>query len=417
MPSLLIRNIKILVQAESQPRPVVKGTDMATLPLVHDAFVLIENERIAAFGPMTECPERADAVLDASGRLVFPSWCDSHTHLVYAASREEEFVDRIRGLTYEEIARRGGGILNSARRLQEASEDQLFDSAWKRLQEVIGYGTGAIEIKSGYGLSPESELKMLRVIRRLKEISPVPVKATFLGAHAIPAGYKERRNEYISLIIDKMLPQVAEEGLADYCDVFCDKGFFTPEETEQILKAGWRYGLKPKIHANELGYTGGVQVGVANRAISVDHLEYTGDAEIAVLTNSDTLPTLLPSCAFFLGIPYAPARKMMDAGLPVVLATDYNPGSSPSGKMPFVIALACIKMKMLPEEAINAATINGAKAMELEAGYGSIAVGKVANLFISTPIPSLAYLPYAFGSNIVETVVLRGKVWELPARQ
>lgn len=417
MSSLLIRNIKTLVQAENQPRQVVKGADMATLPVVHDAFILIENDRIAAFGPMSGCPERADTVLDASGRMVFPSWCDSHTHIVFAASREEEFVDRIRGLTYEEIARRGGGILNSARRLQEVSEEHLFDNAWKRLQEVIGYGTGAIEIKSGYGLSLESELKMLRVIRRLKDTSPIPVKATFLGAHAVPAEYRDRRNEYIALIIHKMLPRVAGEGLADYCDVFCDKGFFTPEETEQILKAGWRYGLKPKIHANELGYTGGVQVGVANHAISVDHLEYTGDAEIAVLTKSDTLPTLLPSCAFFLGIPYAPARKMMDAGLPVVLATDYNPGSSPSGKMPFVIALACIKMKMLPEEAINAATVNGAKAMELEAGYGSIAVGKMANLFISAPIPSLAYLPYAFGSNIVETVVLRGKVWEPPSRQ
>ncbi|MBV6440252.1 MAG: imidazolonepropionase [Haliscomenobacteraceae bacterium CHB4] len=417
MSSLLIRNIKTLVQAENQPRQVVKGADMATLPVVHDAFILIENDRIAAFGPMSGCPERADTVLDASGRMVFPSWCDSHTHIVFAASREEEFVDRIRGLTYEEIARRGGGILNSARRLQEVSEEHLFDNAWQRLQEVIGYGTGAIEIKSGYGLSLESELKMLRVIRRLKETSPIPVKATFLGAHAVPAEYRDRRNEYIALIIHKMLPRVAGEGLADYCDVFCDKGFFTPEETEQILKAGWRYGLKPKIHANELGYTGGVQVGVANHAISVDHLEYTGDAEIAVLTKSDTLPTLLPSCAFFLGIPYAPARKMMDAGLPVVLATDYNPGSSPSGKMPFVIALACIKMKMLPEEAINAATVNGAKAMELEAGYGSIAVGKMANLFISAPIPSLAYLPYAFGSNIVETVVLRGKVWEPPSRQ
>lgn len=417
MSSLLIRNIKTLVQAENHPRQVVKGADMATLPVVHDAFILIENDRIAAFGPMSGCPERADTVLDASGRMVFPSWCDSHTHIVFAASREEEFVDRIRGLTYEEIARRGGGILNSARRLQEVSEEHLFDNAWQRLQEVIGYGTGAIEIKSGYGLSLESELKMLRVIRRLKETSPIPVKATFLGAHAVPAEYRDRRNEYIALIIHKMLPRVAGEGLADYCDVFCDKGFFTPEETEQILKAGWRYGLKPKIHANELGYTGGVQVGVANHAISVDHLEYTGDAEIAVLTKSDTLPTLLPSCAFFLGIPYAPARKMMDAGLPVVLATDYNPGSSPSGKMPFVIALACIKMKMLPEEAINAATVNGAKAMELEAGYGSIAVGKMANLFISAPIPSLAYLPYAFGSNIVETVVLRGKVWEPPSRQ
>ena len=417
MPNLLIRNIKTLVQAETLPRAVVKGADMAVLPVVHDAFLLIENERIAAFGPMSQCPERADSVLDASGRMVFPGWCDSHTHIIYAASREEEFVDRIRGLSYEEIARRGGGILNSARRLRETSEDALFDSALARLHEVIGYGTGAIEIKSGYGLSLESELKMLRVARRLKAVSPIPVKTTFLGAHAVPLEFKEQRHEYINLIINEMLPQVAAEGLADYCDVFCDKGFFTPEETEQILEAGWRHGLKPKIHANELGYTGGVQVGVANKAISVDHLEYTGDAEIEVLKNSDTLPTLLPSCAFFLGIPYAPARKMIDAGLPVVLASDYNPGSSPSGKMSFVISLACIKMKMLPEEAVNAATINGARAMEIEADFGSIAVGKVANLFISTPIPSLAHLPYAFGSNLVETVVLRGKTWNPPIRQ
>lgn len=417
MPSLLIRNIKTLVQAETQPRSVVKGADMAVLPVVHDAFLLIENERIAAFGPMSQCPERADAVLDASGRMVFPGWCDSHTHIIYAASREEEFVDRIRGLSYEEIARRGGGILNSARRLRETSEDELYESALERLHEVIGYGTGAIEIKSGYGLSLESELKMLRVVRRLKAVSPIPVKATFLGAHAVPLEFKERRDEYINLIIKEMLPQVASEGLADYCDVFCDKGFFTPEETARILEAGWRHGLKPKIHANELGYTGGVQVGVANKAISVDHLEYTGDAEIEVLKNSDTLPTLLPSCAFFLGIPYAPARKMIDAGLPVVLASDYNPGSSPSGKMLFVISLACIKMKMLPEEAVNAATINGACAMEIETEFGSIAVGKVANVFISKPIPSLAYLPYAFGSNLVETVVLRGEAWNPPVRQ
>ncbi len=414
MPTLLLRNIKILAQAETQRRQLVKGADMAALPVMHDAFLLIENERIAAFGPMSQCPARADEVVDIAGSSVFPSWCDSHTHIVYAASREEEFVDRIRGLSYEEIAARGGGILNSARRLRETSEDELFESALSRLHEVIGYGTGAIEIKSGYGLSLESELKMLRVVRRLKTVSPIPIKATFLGAHAVPTEYKERRGEYIDLIVNKMLPQVAKEGLAEYCDVFCDKGFFTPEETDTILEASWRYGLKPKIHANELGYTGGVQAGVRNRAISVDHLEYTSDEEIEVLKKSDTLPTLLPSCAFFLGIPYAPARKMIDAGLPVVLATDYNPGSSPSGKMPFVISLACIKMKMLPEEAINAATLNGARAMELESDYGSIAVGKVANLFISSEIRSLAMLPYSFGSNLVGTVILKGKVWEPP---
>lgn len=411
MSSLLIRNIKTLVQAETNPRPLVKGADMAVLPEISNAFLLIENDRIASFGAMERCPDRADQIVDAAGRMVFPSWCDSHTHLVFAASREEEFVDRIRGLTYEEIAQRGGGILNSARRLQQTSEDDLFESALLRLHEVIGYGTGAIEIKSGYGLTLESELKMLRVVKRLKAVSPIPIKATFLGAHAVPAEYKERRNDYIDLIINDMMPKVVEENLAEYCDVFCDRGFYTVAETDRILKAAARFGLKAKIHANELDYSGGVQVGVANGAISVDHLEYTGDAEIAALLECDTLPTLLPSCAFFLGIPFAPARKMIDAGLPVVLATDFNPGSSPSGRMSLVVSLACLKMNMLPEEAINAATINGARAMELEARFGSIAVGKVANVFISTPIPSLAYLPYAFGSNLVDAVILQGKMW------
>jgi imidazolonepropionase len=411
MPSLLLRNIKTLVQAEHQPKTVVKGADMAHLPVIHDAWLLMDHGVITGFGEMATCPDRADQVIDVSGRMVFPSWCDSHTHIVYAASREEEFVDRIRGLSYEEIARRGGGILNSARKLELASEDALFEGAWERLREVIGHGTGAIEVKSGYGLSVECELKMLRVIRRLKAVSPIPVKATFLGAHAIPAAYLERRADYIDLVINTMLPAVAEEGLAEYCDVFCDRGFYTVGETDRILKAAWSYGLKPKIHANELDYSGGVQVGVANRAISVDHLEYTGAAEIEALKNSDTLPTLLPSCAFFLGIPYAPARQMIDAGLPVVLASDYNPGSSPSGKMPFVVALACIKMKMLPEEAIHAATINGARAMELETKFGSIAIGKVANIFISKSMPSIAWLAYSFGSNPVETIVINGQIW------
>ncbi|MCK6691773.1 MAG: imidazolonepropionase [Thermoanaerobaculia bacterium] len=412
MPGLLIRNIKTLVQAETTPRPFVKGKDMAVLPCIQDAFLLLENDRIAAFGHMEKCPERADKILDAGGRMVFPSWCDSHTHIVFAATREEEFTDRIRGLTYEEIAKRGGGILNSAQRLQQMPEELLFESAWQRLKEVIGFGTGVIEIKSGYGLTVESELKMLRVIRRLKTVSPIPIKATFLGAHAIPADYKHRRKEYIDLVVQQMLPRVAEEGLADYCDVFCDRGFFTPAETERVLQAGWKYGLKPKIHANELDYSGGVQAGVANHAISVDHLEYTGDEEIAALQKSNTLPTLLPSCAFFLGIPYAPARRMIDAGLPVVLASDYNPGSSPSGRMSFVVSLACIKMKMLAEEAINAATLNGARAMELAAEYGSIAVGKKANLFITKPLDTLAQLPYFFGNDPVDTVILNGKTWE-----
>ncbi len=411
MSSLLIRNIKTLVSAETHPRPMVRGAEMADLALLHDAFLLLENGRVAAFGPMSECPDRADEVLDATGRMVFPSWCDSHTHIVFAASREEEFVDKIRGMSYEEIAQRGGGILNSARKLGQMSEDALFEGAWGRLREVIGYGTGAIEIKSGYGLTLESELKMLRVIRRLREVSPIPIRATFLGAHAVPTEYRDRREEYINLLIDKMLPQVADEGLAEYCDVFCDRGFFTPAETDKILKAAWRHGLKPKIHANELDISGGVQVGVANKAISVDHLEHIGEAEIEALKSGATLPTLLPQCSFFLGIPYAPARRLIEAGLPVVLASDYNPGSTPSGRMPFVVSLACIQMKMLPEEAIHAATLNGARAMELEADYGSLAVGKVANLFITKPMSSVAFLPYSFGSDVVDTVVLRGKIW------
>lgn len=385
---------------------------MASVPMLENAYLLLENERIAAFGPMAECPERADEMMDATGRLVLPSWCDSHTHIVFAATREEEFVHRIRGYSYEQIAAEGGGILNSARKMQDVSEDNLFRDAWQRLEEVMRMGTGAIEIKSGYGLTLESEIKMLRVIRRIKEQAPIPVKASFLGAHAVPLAYKENRSGYINLLINEMMPQVAAEGLADYCDVFCDKGFFTPEETDQILKAGWKWGLKPKIHANELGLTGGVQVGVANNALSVDHLEYTSEAEIAALKGSKTLPTLLPGCSFFLGIPFADARSMMEAGLPVVLATDFNPGSCPSGNMPFVVALACAKMRMLPEEALNAATLNGACAMELEADYGSIAVGKIANVIITRPMMSLAGLPYAFGSKVVEAVILKGKRWQ-----
>ena len=413
MASLLLRNIKGLVQAETKARRDVRGGDMATLPILQDAWLLMSGGQIESYGGMDSCPERADTMVDVSGRFVFPSWCDSHTHIVFAATREEEFVDRLRGLSYEEIARRGGGILNSARRLQQIPEEKLFEDAWGRLTEVMRLGTGAIEIKSGYGLTLESELKMLRVVRSIKEKSPIPVKATFLGAHAIPMEYKENRDAYIDLLVNEMLPRVAGEGLADYCDVFCDIGFFTVAETDRILKAAWKYGLKPKIHANELDFSGGVQVGVANNAISVDHLERSGDEEIAVLQGSETMPTLLPSCAFFLGIPYPPARRMMEAGLPVVLASDYNPGSSPSGNMNFVVSLACIKMKMLPEEAVNAATLNGARAMELENECGSIAVGKRANVFVSKPMSSLAQLPYSFGSNLVETVVIQGEMVHL----
>ncbi|MCC6412114.1 MAG: imidazolonepropionase [Saprospiraceae bacterium] len=412
MSSLLLRNIKGLVQAETEIRREVRGAGMAHLPVLENAWLLMDEGKIAAFGGMETCPEHAEKVVDVAGRFVFPSWCDSHTHLVFAATREEEFVDRLRGLSYEEIARRGGGILNSARRLQQTPEEVLLEDAWRRLNEVMQLGTGAIEIKSGYGLTLDSELKMLRVVRKLKEMSPIPVKATFLGAHAIPTEYKENRGAYLDLVVNEMLPRVAGEGLADYCDVFCDSGFFTVEETDRILKAAWKYGLKPKIHANELDFSGGVQVGVANNAISVDHLERSGDEEIAVLQKSQTMPTLLPSCAFFLGIPYPPARKMMEAGLPVVLASDYNPGSSPSGNMNFVVSLACIQMKMLPEEAINAATLNGARALELENECGTLAVGKRANVFVSKPMASLAQLPYSFGSNLVETVVIQGEMWK-----
>lgn len=411
MPNLLIRNIRSLWQADPDNAMLRAGVDMARLPALHNAWLLCENGRIHSFGPMDACPERADEVIDADGRHVLPTWCDSHTHIVFAATREEEFVDRIKGLSYEEIAKRGGGILNSARKMQEADESALLDDARARLREMIALGTGAVEIKSGYGLSLDSELKMLRVIRSLKAESPIPIRATFLGAHAVPVAYRDNREGYIDLLIREMLPMVSGEGLADYCDVFCDKGFFTPEETDRILKAAARYGLKAKIHANELGYTGGVQVGVANGAVSVDHLEYCGEEEIACLLDSDTLPTLLPACAFFLGIPYAPARRMIDAGLPVVLATDYNPGSAPSGSMPFILSLACIQMKMLPEEAINAATLNGAAAMELAADYGSFVVGKAANLIISKPVSSLASLPYSFGANLMEHVVLNGRIW------
>ena len=409
MSSLLIRGAKALVQVHEHPVSLVKGAQMAHLPTLENAWLLIENERITAFGTMETCPERADEIVDASGRYVMPTWCDSHTHLVFAASREEEFTYRIKGMSYEEIAQNGGGILNSARKLRAMPEEALFEAAWNRLQEVIGYGTGAIEIKSGYGLDTDSELKMLRVIRDLKAQSPIPIKATFLGAHAVPAEYKSNREGYIDLLLNEMLPQIHAEGLADYIDVFCDRGFFTPEETGRILEAGLRYDLKAKIHANELGITGGVQAGVQHNAISVDHLEHCGDEEIECLLNSNTIPTLLPSCAFFLGLPYPPARKMIDAGLPVTLATDYNPGSTPSGKMPFVLSLACIKMKMLPEEAIHAATINGAFAMEMGHETGSIARGNWGNVIITKPIPSVAYIPYSFGGDHVETVILKGK--------
>ncbi|MEQ8704360.1 MAG: imidazolonepropionase [Phaeodactylibacter sp.] len=409
MPTLLLRNIRFLVLAETAPQPAYSGRQMQNIPILEDAFLLIEDGRIMSFGSMEACPERADEVVDASGRAVLPAWCDSHTHLVFARSREEEFVDRIKGLSYEEIARRGGGILNSARRLQEASEEELFTDAWLRLKEIITYGTGAVEIKSGYGLTVKSELKMLRVIRRLRAKAPIPIKATFLGAHALPPAFKADRKAYLDLIVNEMLPRIADEGLADYVDAFCEKGFFTVEEMDRVMEAGARYGLKAKVHTNQFNSMGGINAAVARGAISVDHLEVVSDAEVEILKSGQTIPTLLPSAPFFIGGHYQPARKLIDAGLPVALATDYNPGSTPSGRMPFVLSLACIKCGMLPEETICAATINGARALELEAELGSIAKGKRGSFILTAPMPSLAFLPYSFGTDLIERVYIDGQ--------
>ena len=412
----LIINIKQLVQVEEEPRKWVAGADMAKLGTIDDAYLLIDGDRIEAFGKMSELNqdaiyENADTVqeVNATGRLVLPAYCDSHTHLVYAGSREIEYIDKIKGLSYEEIAKRGGGILNSAERIRKASEQELFDSAYARLQEIASLGTGAVEIKSGYGLDTESELKMLRVIRRLKEETPLTIKSTFLGAHAVPLEYKGRQTEYVDLIINEMIPAVAAEDLADYIDVFCDKGFFTVEDTDRMLNAGMKYGMRAKIHANELDYSGGIQVGVKYNALSVDHLEYVGEEEIAALKGSETMPTVLPGAAFFLNMPYSPVRKMIQAGLPVALASDYNPGSSPSGNMKFIMSLGCINYKMLPEEVINATTLNSAYAMGVEEEAGSIAVGKLANFYITTPISGIEYLPYAYTADLIEAIFLKGE--------
>ena len=413
---ILLVNIKELVQVEEEPKLWVAGKDMAKVHTIKDAFLLLRDEMIVDFGSMEELNGRDldnyDVLMeiDCTGRMVFPSFCDSHTHLVYPASREQEFVDKIKGLSYEEIARRGGGILNSANRLHEMSEEELCVSALERISEIIYKGTGAVEIKSGYGLNPEDEIKMLRVIRRLKESTPLAIKSTFLGAHSIPMEYRDNPSVYVDQIINEMLPRIADEELADYIDVFCDTGFFSVADTERILEAGTKYGLRAKIHANELGLTGGVQVGVKNKALSVDHLEYLGDDEINVLKHSQTMPTILPGAAFFLDLPLSPARKLIDSGLPVALATDFNPGSSPSGDMKFMQSLGCIRYKMLPEEVINATTINSAYAMGISDGYGSIARGKAANVFITRDIPSYQYFPYAYNSELIETVILRGEI-------
>jgi imidazolonepropionase len=405
MASILIKNIQQLVGTQSIER--LKGKAMASLPSINNAFLLIENNIITQIGEMHDCPLRADKVIDATDRLVLPSWCDSHTHLVFAATREEEFVMRIKGMSYEEIAAKGGGILNSARRLQAMDENELFDKSLKRLEEAKQLGTGAIEIKSGYGLTVESELKILRVIRRLKEASNLNIKSTFLGAHAVPLEYKTNREGYISLVINDMLPQIADEGLADYVDVFCEKIAFSPEETDQILSAAAKYGLKPKIHTNQFNSMGGIETAIRHKAISVDHLEVLNDDEIQILKQSKTIATLLPTAPFFLNDAHTPpARKLLDADITVALATDYNPGTTPSVSMPFVVSLACIRLRMTPEEAINAATINGAAAMEISNTHGSIAVGKVASIIITKPVSSLAYLPYSFGMNWIEQVLI-----------
>ena len=406
----LFLNIKELIQIRDISVTKVSGKEMKILPTKKNAFLLIENDTIIDFGSMDDLGKiTADTTIDLSGKMILPTWCDSHTHIVYAGNREGEFVDRINGLTYEEIAAKGGGILNSAKKLQQTSEEELYEQSSKRLEEIMQLGTGAVEIKSGYGLTVEAELKMLRIIQKLKENYTISIKATFLGAHAFPAEYKQDKDAYIDLIINKMLPKIAKGNLAEYIDVFCEKGYFSVQQTERILEAGKKFGLTPKIHVNQFSIIGGVQAGVKYKALSVDHLEVMDDDDINSLKNTNTMPVALPSCSYFLSIPYAPARKMIEAGLPLALATDYNPGSTPSGNMNFVVSTACIKMKMTPEEAINAATINGAYAMGLSDSHGSITKGKKANFIITKEIPSYGFLPYAFGSNLIDSVYINGK--------
>jgi len=410
----VIKNIAELIQTEDTPRKWVAGSDMKNINTIKDAFVEIENGLITSFGSMGQWNGIEDwnntEVIDAEGGMVFPTYCDSHTHLVFAASREGEFVDRINGLSYAEIAEKGGGILNSAEKLQNASEDELYEDALIRLNELVQMGTGAIEIKSGYGLTLESELKMLRVIKRLKENTDVTIKATFLGAHALPLEFKGKKEGYMDLVIDEMLPKVVEEKLADYVDVFCEEGYFTVDDTKRLLETANKFGIKAKTHVNQFNAIGGVKASVDLEALSVDHLEIMANEDYEALKGSNCMPTILPSCSFFLGIPYGPAKEMMKRGLPVALATDYNPGSSPSGNMNFVASLGCIQLKMTPEEVINATTINTAYAMGVEKELGSICIGKKANLFITKPIPSYAYLPYSFGHNVIDRVLIAGKL-------
>jgi imidazolonepropionase len=407
----LIINIKELIQVRDASILKVSGSEMAVLPTIKNAFLIIEDDLIADFGIMENLPTiNADKRIDATGKMILPTWCDSHTHLVYAGNREQEFVDRINGLTYEEIANRGGGILNSAKKLNETSEEDLYDQSKARLEEIMHLGTGAVEIKSGYGLTIDGELKILRVIQKLSQNYPITIKATFLGAHAIPAAFATNRKGYIDCIITEMLPEISKNNLADFIDVFCETGYFTVEETERIMEAGIHFGLKPKIHVNQFNSLGGIQAGIKYKALSVDHLEIMKPEDIEALKNTETMPVALPSCSYFLSIPYTPAREIIAAGLPLALATDYNPGSTPSGNMNFVVATACIKMKMTPEEAINAATINGAYAMGISISHGSITIGKKANFSITKPISSYYQLPYAFGSNLIESVFLEGEI-------
>ncbi len=404
---LLLSNIQQLVNVREETS-LLRGEALGILPVLTNAWLLIENGQIESYGLMGGAMPQAEEIIDAKSATVLPCWCDSHTHLVFPASREEEFVDKLKGMSYADIAAKGGGILNSARKLNETPEEILFEQAKLRLEEVMHLGTGAVEIKSGYGLTVEGELKMLRVIRRLKQWAPIPVKATFLGAHTYPLAYRDDHETYIRQITDEMLPVIAREGLADYIDVFCEDGFFSTDETERICRAGKGWGLKPKIHANQLNLSGGVQTGIKMNAVSVDHLETMDDGAIRALASSTTIGTLLPTAAFFLRMPFQPARELIDNNCAVALASDYNPGSSPSGNMNLVVAMSCIRMRMLPEEAINAATLNGAYAMEVADIVGSITPGKRANLIFTRPIPSIAYLPYAFGSDLIDRVMING---------
>jgi imidazolonepropionase len=412
-----LSHIGRLLMVYDQPGSFTAGSAMQHTGSLEDAWLVIENGSIQSFGQGEAVLAAGDQVIDCRGGMVMPAFCDSHTHLVYAGSREKEYEDRIRGLSYEEIAKRGGGILNSAALLSRTPEDELYEQSLARIREIIRSGTGAVEIKSGYGLNCEDELKMLRVIRRLKQETPVTIRATFLGAHALPVNYKSTPDRYVDLVIGEMIPAVAESGLADYIDVFCDRGFFTTGQTSRILEAGAAHGLVPKIHANELDYSGGVQVGVEHGALSVDHLEHVGKAEIDLLKNSRTMPTLLPGASLFLGLPFAPAREMIDAGLPVALASDYNPGSSPSGNMELVMSLGIMKLRMLPLEVLHAVTLNGAYAMGLERTHGTITPGKVANLVITRPIPSFGFMPYAYGSSQISKVILNGEVQKTESKE